>query len=78
MGATFELRNLPEDLAEQLSRRATLHGCTPEQEVLRLLEQALLPKKLLTPAEVLAEARAAGIGTAAESARMVREDRDAR
>ena len=78
MGAAMELKNIPDELAERISRRAALHGCTPEQEVLTLLEKALLPKEILTPVEVLAEARAAGIQTPAESVRMVREDRDAR
>ena len=78
MGAALELKNIPDELAERISRRAALHGCTPEQEVLTLLEKALLPKEILTPVEVLAEARAAGIQTPAESVRMVREDRDAR
>ena len=58
MGAALELKNIPDELAERISRRAALHGCTPEQEVLTLLEKALLPREILTPVEVLAEARA--------------------
>ncbi len=78
MGNTLELKNLPERLAEHIHRRAALHGHTPEQEVLALLEKTLLSKEVITPKQLLAEARSAGIQTPAESVWMVREDRDAR
>ena len=73
MAITLELKNFPEDLAERITRRAALHGRSPEQEVLVLLERALLPREVITPKQLLAEARAAGIQTPSESVRMVRE-----
>lgn len=78
MTVTLELKDLPEQLVERIKHRAIRHGRTPEQEAQVLLEKALTSKEIITPRQLLAEARASGINTPAESARMVREDRDAR
>jgi plasmid stability protein len=78
MTVTMELRDLPERLVEQIKLRAVRHGRTPEQEAQALLEKALVSKAIISPRQILAEARAAGIRTPSESVRMVREDRDAR
>jgi len=78
MPMTIELKDLPADLADRILRRAALHGRTPEQEARALVEKALRSRESLTPKQLLAEARAAGLHTPADSVRMVREDRDAR
>jgi plasmid stability protein len=77
MTLTLELKDLPNELAERIKSRAALHGRTPEQEALVLLQTALAPREVITPKQLLAEARAAGIKTSLNSVRMVRQDRDA-
>lgn len=78
MTETWQVGEIPEDLAARIRQRAARYGRSPEQEVLALLRKALGPRELVTPQHLLAEARAAGIETPAESVWMVREDRDAR
>lgn len=39
--AQFTVRNLEEDVKRGLQRRAALHGCSMEEEVRRILRQAV-------------------------------------
>lgn len=77
MARTLELKDLPEEITAQIRRRAELHRRTPEEEAVSLLVAALTPRGKISTRELLERARAAGIATPEEAARMVREDRDA-
>jgi len=71
------IRQIPDSVAAGLRRRAREHHRSVEKEALEVLKAAVTPKRHLTPAQLLAEVRAMGVRTPAESAAMIREDRDA-
>ena len=74
----LSIKNVPDNLAEQLRRRAARHHRSLQGELLVILEESVSAKPLLTPAEVLSRVRASGLRTPDEATRFVREDRDAR
>lgn len=78
MAQTLELKDLPDEIAAQIRRRAELHQRTPEEEAVRLLVAALTPRGKISTRQLLERVRAAGIATPEEAARMLREDRDGR
>ncbi len=78
MPVNLSIKNVPDNLAEQLRRRAAGHRRSLQGELLAILEESVAAKPLLTPAEVLARVRASGLRAPEEATRFVREDRDAR
>lgn len=72
-----QLRNVPDEIAARLARRAHAHGRTVEDEALAILEQNL-GRSPLSASEVLRRARSLGLSTPDEATAMIREDRDAR
>jgi plasmid stability protein len=78
MPVSLSIKNVPDELAEELRRRATRHHRSLQGELLAILEETVKEERLLTPAEFLKAARAAGLKTPAEAEFLVREDRDAR
>jgi len=78
MPVNLSIKNVPDHVAEQLRRRAAKHHRSLQGELMAVLEESISKKRTLTPAQLLEELRAAGVRTPGESARFVREDRDAR
>jgi plasmid stability protein len=78
MPINLSIKNVPDQIAERLRRRAARHHRSLQGELLAVLEEAVTEERSLTPAELLAEVRAAGLKTPAEAAGFVRRDRDAR
>ena len=78
MPVSLSIKNVPDDLAEELRRRATRHHRSLQGELLAILEETVKKERLLSPAEFLTAVRAAGLKTPAEAESLVREDRDAR
>jgi plasmid stability protein len=78
MPVNLSIKNVPDDLAERLRRRAALGHRSLQGELMAILEEAVTSPGRLTPAEVLARVRAMGVRTADESAAMIRADRRAR
>jgi len=79
MTVNFTIRNVPDELAEKLRRRARAAHRSLQGELLRILEEAAGEPELLTPRMVRERVAAFGIGTDKdESTAFIREDRDAR
>ena len=79
MPITFTIRNVPDDLADRIRRRARQAHRSLQGELLHILEEAVHSGGVLTPSQVRERAAAYGISSnEGESARMIREDRDAR
>ena len=76
MSVDISIKGLPDTLAQALRRRAANHHRSLDQEVVGILEACLTEGRKRTFSGFVAEARARGMSTPAESAAMVREDRD--
>ncbi len=77
MPVNLSIKNVPDDVAEELRRRAAGNRRSLEGELLVILEESVTRDKGLSPSELLREIRSAGLRTPAESAQFVREERDA-
>lgn len=78
MAVNLSIKNVPDELAEHLRRRAAKHHRSLQGELLAILEESNSDQRSLTPGELLVQVRAAGLKTPAESAPTIRKDRDAR
>lgn len=78
MAVNLSIKRVPEDVAKQLRRRATRHHRSLQGELLAILEESVRSDLSLTPEELLAQVRNSGLKTREESAKFMREDRDAR
>jgi plasmid stability protein len=78
MSVNLSIKNVPDQVAERLRRRAAKHHRSLQGELLAVLEESVTEDRSLTPAELLAEVRAAGLKTPAEATSFIRRDRDAR
>ncbi|HTZ39498.1 MAG TPA: Arc family DNA-binding protein [Syntrophales bacterium] len=78
MPVNLSIKNVPDDIAERLRRRAARHHRSLQGELVAILEESVSKEKLLSPDDLLSELKRVGIKTPAESARFVREDRDDR
>jgi plasmid stability protein len=77
MAVDISIKGLPDALAEALRRRAARHHRSLQEEVVGILQASMGEGVRLTFSDFVAEARAHGLGTPAEAAAMMREDRDA-
>lgn len=78
MPVNLSIKNAPDDVVLRLKARATRHHRSLQGELLAILEEAVQPPRQITVDEVLAEVRRLQLATPAESAVMIRVDRDAR
>jgi len=78
MSVTFTIKNVPDDLADRIRRRAKKAHRSLQGELLHILEQAVEERKVLTPMMVREKAAAFGVGSDSEAVEMIREDRDER
>ncbi len=78
MPVNLSIKNAPDDVVQRLKARAARHHRSLQGELLAILEEAAQPPRQVTVEEVLAEARRLQLTTPAESAAMIRADRDAR
>lgn len=77
MSVNLSIKNVPERLAERLRERAERHHRSMQGELLAILEETLTERKL-TVDDVYQRIQDLGLETPSESARIVREERDAR
>jgi antitoxin FitA len=79
MPVNLSIKNAPDDLVAELKLRAQRNHRSLQGELLAIIEDAVCrPSRLRTPDEILAEVRRLGLNTPAESAQIVRSDRDRR
>jgi plasmid stability protein len=79
MPVNLSIKNAPDDLVAELKLRAQRNHRSLQGELLAIIEDAVFrPSRLRTPDEILAEVRRLGLNTPAESAQIVRSDRDRR
>lgn len=77
MPVNLSIKNVPEEIAEKLRLRARRHHRSLQGELMSILQQSVYEERHLSPSELIMEIRAADLRTPDESARFVREDRDA-
>jgi antitoxin FitA len=78
MAVNFSIKNVPDDIAEELRERAARNHRSLQGELMAIIEAAAGKESFLSPSEFLDGVRTLGLRTPAESRSMVREDRDAR
>lgn len=77
MPVNFSIKNVPDDVAEALRRRAAKNRRSLQGELLVILEESAARDEGYTPAQLLGKIRSEGLRTPSESARFIREERDA-
>lgn len=79
MTVNLSIKNVPDELAERLRRRAEQSHRSLQGELMTILTEAVgRPSGRLSVQEARRRVAELGLQTPAESAAMVREDRDAR
>jgi plasmid stability protein len=78
MPINISIKNVPDDIAEELRARAARNHRSLQGELMAIIEEATGQKSPLSPSEFLAGVRALGLRTPAEARAMVREDRTGR
>jgi plasmid stability protein len=78
MPVNLSIKNVPDETAEELRRRAARNHRSLQGELMAILEEAAGKSTPMSPSEYLDELRTLGLRTPAESRAMIREDRDAR
>ena len=78
MPVTLSIKNARDDVVRRLKARAARNHRSLQGELLAIIEEAVRDEVPLEPRDVLAEVQRLGLRTPAESAQMVREDRDGR
>ena len=78
MPVDLAIKNAPDHLVDHLKERARKHQRSLEGEVLAILEEAVgaQPARKLTISEILEEVERSGLRTPANSAAIIRADRD--
>jgi len=78
MAVTLSIKNVPDDLAQRLRKRAEVHHRSLQGELMAIIEAAVVGQPVRSLRELGEFAVQLGLrGASGESARMVREDRDA-
>ena len=77
MSVNLSIKNAPDDVVQRLRARAQRHHRSLQGELMAIIEAAVREEHPDTPAAILAEVRRLGVQTPAESAAIVRADRDA-
>lgn len=76
MPINLSIKNAPDEVVHRLRRRAERHHRSLQGELLAIIEEAVKSEQDLSPAELLAEVRRLGLNTPADSADIIRADRD--
>lgn len=78
MARVLTIRNVPDALARRLQERARRNHRSLQDELMAILEEAVEPQTPLTASQILARVRQLGFKTPAESADIIRADRERR
>ncbi len=77
MSVNLSIKNAPDDVVQRLRARAQRNHRSLQGELMAIIEAAEREEHPDKPAAILAEVRRLGVQTPAESAAIVRADRDA-
>ena len=78
MPINLSIKNVPDELAAQIKKRAAKNHRSMQGELVAILESAVKDDKQLSPLEYLALIKALKLNTVSDSTAIVREDREAR
>ena len=78
MSVNLSIKNVPDELAAQIKKRAAKNHRSLQGELIAILESAVKDDKRLSPLEYLDMIKALKLTTFSESTAMVREDRESR
>lgn len=78
MGVNLSIKDAPKDVVKRLKARAARHHRSLQGELMAILESVAIEESLLEPTAVVSEVRRLKLRTPAESAVMIREDRNGR
>ena len=78
MSVNLSIKNVPDELAAQIKKRAARNHRSLQGELVAILESAVKEDKQLSPLEYLDMIKALKLTTFSESTTMVREDRESR
>ena len=78
MAVNLSIKNVPDELAERLRRRAASSHRSLQGELLVILEEAASAEARLKPEDVFRRVRELKVRTGAESASVLRRERNAR
>ncbi len=78
MPLNLSIKNAPDDVVRRLKARAQRNHRSLQGELLAIIEAAVETRHPLAPDEVLAEIKRLKLRTPAESAAIIRRDRDGR
>lgn len=76
MPGNLSIKNAPDEVVRRLRWRAERHHRSLQGELLAIIEEAVQFARALRPTELLAEVRRLGVRTPADSASIIRADRD--
>ena len=78
MAVNLSVKNVPDELADKLRRRAKANNRSLQGEMLAVLQAAVQSDRKLSAGDLLQQVRAAGLQTPREAAAEIRNARDAR
>ncbi len=80
MPVNLSIKNAPDEVVKRLKARAARHHRSLQGELMAIVETAAREEEagILTPAQVLARVRAAGVRSPADSVRVIRSLREGR
>jgi antitoxin FitA len=78
MAVNLSIKGVSDAMAEQLRARAARHHRSLQGELMAILEESVRGPQRLSPNQLLAKVRVSGLRTPAESAKVIREERDGR
>ena len=78
MPVNLSIKNVPDEIVEQLRARAQAHHRSLQGELLTVLEETVAVPKKLSVEQILKKVRKLGLRTPREAAALIRVDREGR
>jgi len=78
MPINLSIKNVPDELAAQIKKRAAKNHRSMQGELVAILESAVKDDKQMSPLEYLAMIKALKLNTVSDSTATVRDDRETR
>lgn len=78
MPVNFSIKNVPDEIAGRIRRRAAANHRSLQGELMAILEESASQNRSLTPAEILGRVRMMGLRTRPEATAIIRKNRNER